>query len=322
MAQAVTQYDIVINYCQGERELAASVVRRLEQRGLRVWYDASIGNRSSSREETDSAVSDARMLVILFSGESNSSRHLRKELALADALAKPVLPILTENTQPRGAFLYELAGRNWLRIFPDPTAQLDDLIERLAMLAGVSPDQPGRPEAGLPGEASAAPVSAPAAPPRSRQLYGGRLRAGRPTGDGSPDIPPLRLMDAGILLPACLALITWQGGSGPAGPVLGCLMLGALYGAFVFPARYYRRGYPPREAIMKHLASSGLIFAAAAGALLAGAGQACQENAKLAGFVQIAGLAWTVITPAAFAIYGALARRRAIGMFRSNIKKP
>lgn len=130
------KYDIFVSYRRSDRELVASIVRRLEARGLAVWYDAEIEGGSDWREVIVEALTDSSMLVIFFSEDANNSRQLKKELAVADSLGKPVVPILIEDTRPRGAFLYELADRHWIQAFPDPMEKIDELVEHLATLAG------------------------------------------------------------------------------------------------------------------------------------------------------------------------------------------
>jgi hypothetical protein len=84
------------------------------------WRDAIAENMERS---------DA--LIILFSEECNSSKQLRKELALADSLEKFVVPVLIEPIQPRGHFLYELAALNWIQIHPHPETKIELLADRL-----------------------------------------------------------------------------------------------------------------------------------------------------------------------------------------------
>ncbi len=161
MADTGTQYDIFVSYRRADRELVAAVVRRLEQRGVAVWYDANIEGGADWRETIVEALTNSQMLAIFFSEECNTSRQLKKELAVADSLSKPVVPILIENTQPRGAYLYELADRNWIQVFPDPMAHMDELVEHLATLAGKSDRGPAGKRA--PDVLKGAPAPAPAA---------------------------------------------------------------------------------------------------------------------------------------------------------------
>jgi hypothetical protein len=70
-------------------------------------------------------------MLLVFSEECNHSTELKKELALAGHFKKDVIPVLIEQTEPRGPFLYELAGRNWINIAPDPETKVELLADRL-----------------------------------------------------------------------------------------------------------------------------------------------------------------------------------------------
>jgi hypothetical protein len=237
------KYDIFISYRRADRELVASVVRRLEKRGVGVWYDAEIEGGADWRETIVQALTDSEMLAIFFSEDCNNSRQLKKELAVADSLGKPVVPILIENTQPRGAYLYELADRNWIQAWPDPMDRIDELVEHLATLAGKSDGGPAAarpPKAVAPaGKAARMPaaandgIPAPAAnddvteqplaqavgefieganappleAPRIARAYVGRVGpGGNPVGRLN-DILPFRPVDLALLGPIVLAVI-------------------------------------------------------------------------------------------------------------------
>lgn len=370
MADPTTKYDIFISYRRTDRELVAAVVRRLEARGVGVWYDADIEGGADWRETIVEALTNSDMLAIFFSEECNSSRQLKKELAVADQLAKPVVPILIENTQPRGAYLYELADRNWIQVFPDPMAHMDELVEHLATLAGKS-------EGGLagkrtPGELKTAPppvvmaqapamagtttANAPTFEEREQKLdaaigemihdaldpnrdvstkardYVGRAGTGGKPIKQLPDIPPFRFVDWLFLLPGFIGIAAWQlvsaaGGSNAgtdrivAQVALLCLAFAGLYGALVFPVRYYLRRRPVFTAFWKYLATSLMFFVAGAGVILGGLDRGYLEGADFMRYLEWFGICWMAFTVVAFVIYGALAGQRAMKSFRSNIKK-
>ncbi|HEY7799025.1 MAG TPA: toll/interleukin-1 receptor domain-containing protein, partial [Hyphomonadaceae bacterium] len=274
------KYDIFISYRRTDRELVASVVRRLEARGVGVWYDAEIDGGADWREVIVEALTHSDMLAIFFSEECNNSRQLKKELAVADSLGKPVVPILIENTQPRGAYLYELADRNWIQMWPDPMDRVEELVEHLAVLAGKSEGglAGGRPSKTLApvaaNDAAPAPAAAPGADdeeqnldeavgefieeaeqparsaPKVAKAYVGRVTD---TGPGRKlnDVPPFRWIDLAFLAPIWIAafwyILSISVGVEPrpdadrvvaSGVLLG-LIGTALYGAVVFPVRYY-----------------------------------------------------------------------------------
>ena len=353
-------YDIFISYRRSDRELVAAVVQRLEARGVDVWYDAEIEGGADWRETIVKALSNSRMLVVFFSEGCNTSRQIGKELAIADSLAMPVAPVLIENTQPRGACLHELANRNWIRVWPEPMDHIDHLVEHLATLAGKTagraagaPASSGaRAARGMPAAANDG-VPAPAAnddnaeenldqavsafieaasPPTAAKAYVGRVGA-----DGKPerklaDIPPFRLIDLAILAPAWLAIAGWQIASvaGAEGLVdtgrtlaaiaLFCLAFAGLYGALVFPVRYYLRRRPVVDALLKYLATCLMFFVAAAAIILVGMDRGYFQTRDMLDFLRVAALAWAGFTLVVFMVYGALAGQRAIRSFRSNIR--
>lgn len=367
------KYDIFVSYRRSDRELVAAVVRRLEARGVTAWYDADIEGGADWRETIVDALTNSGMLVIFFSEECNSSRQLKKELAVADTLAKPVVPILIENTQPRGAYLYELADRNWIQVFPDPMAHMDELVEHLAMLAGKG--------APAPASARPAPGLQPAPAPQVRAANDETLEereqklddaigemiheavdpnrvapskagdyVGRAGDGGKPirklsDVPPFRWIDLAVLIPAWIGIgayliYTWaalgnaaegfgiqatspspSSDRGVAIIAICCLAFTGLYGAIVFPVRYYLRRRAVVDAFLKYLATSVMFFLAGAGVMLSGLDKGYLQGADFMNFLKMFGLLWGAFSLVAFAIYGVLAGQRAIRSFRSNIKK-
>ena len=83
-------HDVFISYARGDRELVAYLARKLEQRGVSAWYDATLASETTSEAEVDAAINGARLFTLLFSQESNRTDRMRRELAPADAQAKPV----------------------------------------------------------------------------------------------------------------------------------------------------------------------------------------------------------------------------------------
>lgn len=135
-----TPFDIHISYRRGDRDLAASLARRLEERGVAAQYDAVIGGGRTLAPEA--GPEQARILVILASSEAPDARDLKRELAAADRLARPVVTLLIEDIEPKGATLQALADRIWVRAYPEPMARIDEIVELLATLAGKGAPKP------------------------------------------------------------------------------------------------------------------------------------------------------------------------------------
>lgn len=124
-------YDIFISYRRTDQSLARALVFALEARGISVWWDQKIEGGEDWRDIIVEGLTHSKALVILFSDSCNQSKQLKKELAVADTLDKVVVPVLIEDTKPKGHFLYELAARNWLQIFPEAERKIDGLADRL-----------------------------------------------------------------------------------------------------------------------------------------------------------------------------------------------
>ncbi|MGA7324267.1 MAG: toll/interleukin-1 receptor domain-containing protein, partial [Rhodomicrobium sp.] len=125
-------YDIFLSYSRTDQALAERFVQAASGRGLKVWYDQFISGGTDWRDTIVASLRNSRALVILFSEASNASRQLIKELAIADNFSKLVIPVLIEKTEPRGAYLYEMASRNWINLYPGPESRIEALVDRLA----------------------------------------------------------------------------------------------------------------------------------------------------------------------------------------------
>ncbi|MEL7454558.1 MAG: TIR domain-containing protein, partial [Pseudomonadota bacterium] len=126
-------HDVFLSYRRTDQPLAQKLVESLQSQGVKVWWDQMIEGGEDWREAIVENLTSARALVILFSEECNTSKQLKKELSIADGLDKEVIPVLIENTKPKGHYLYELSARNWLQVHPNPEQKMGELGQRLAV---------------------------------------------------------------------------------------------------------------------------------------------------------------------------------------------
>lgn len=132
-------HDVFIAFAPGDRELAAFLARRLDQRGVSTWYDAALAEGTSAQADVDKALGEARLVALLFSEDCNRADRIAREVLLADSLGKPVAPFLIEPAQPRGACLHALADRPWIQAHPEPMARIEEIADLVARLAGKLP---------------------------------------------------------------------------------------------------------------------------------------------------------------------------------------
>jgi len=127
--------EIFISYRRADRAWAEMLHGLLRAEGVEAWYDAQVGAGEDWRIATAKALEDSKIFVLLFSESAAASSDIAKELAAATLEKKLIIPVRLQNIAPKGAFLYELASRNWINAYEDTEAKLAELAKGLAHLA-------------------------------------------------------------------------------------------------------------------------------------------------------------------------------------------
>jgi hypothetical protein len=123
---------IFICFASKDEENALDVVRYLESDGMSCWISSrDVGPGENYQEAIVSALELAQGVVFLFSECSQGSPEIKKELALADSMKRPVFPVRLAPVSPGGALRYELATHQWVDIFHDREAGLRSLSDAI-----------------------------------------------------------------------------------------------------------------------------------------------------------------------------------------------
>lgn len=105
---------VFLSYASEDKETADQVCERLESRGITCWYaprDIPAGaNFPASIAE---AVEKSSILVVLFSAHSDKSRHVARELHLADQCGTSILPVRIADVSPTGGLDYYIGNAQW-----------------------------------------------------------------------------------------------------------------------------------------------------------------------------------------------------------------
>jgi TIR domain len=162
---------IFVSYASKDREAALSLCHALENRGFRCWISIrDIGPGENFQVAIPRAIRDAKVMLLVFSAESNNSNEVKKELALAGQKRLIVIPVRVEDVIPDDAFAYELATHQWIDLFEDWENSIQRLSEQLLRVAEVTP-QPVAASTSLGTEPAQVHPSAPAGPkPTASQL--------------------------------------------------------------------------------------------------------------------------------------------------------
>jgi len=120
---------IFLSYSSKDHAIAETICNALENRGLTCWMSSrDIGPGENFQVSILRAIRSAGMMVMVFSGNSNNSDEVKKEIALAGQHKLLVVPVRVEDVVPGEAFEYELATRQWIDLFEN----WEQAIERLA----------------------------------------------------------------------------------------------------------------------------------------------------------------------------------------------
>jgi hypothetical protein len=125
----MAKHEIFICFSSKDEAIALRVVSFLESRRFKCWISArDVDPGQNYQESIVNALEVAKLVVFLFSENSNQSGEIRKELSLAGSGSVAVIPLRLSEVMPGTALRYELATRQWINAFPD----LESAFPRLA----------------------------------------------------------------------------------------------------------------------------------------------------------------------------------------------
>jgi len=133
--------DVFVSYSQPDRSPAFEIVSQLEAHGIKVWVaPRDIAPSAEWAAEIIEAIGTSRIMVLVFSGSSNSSPQVRREVERAVHRQVPILTVRVEDALPTKSMEYFLSAQHWLDAFPPPlTLYCEHLCREVSALLGATP---------------------------------------------------------------------------------------------------------------------------------------------------------------------------------------
>jgi hypothetical protein len=141
-----------ISYSNLDRSVAETLCAALEANGTRCWIaPRDIAPSREWAEEIIDGINGARVMLLVFSSNSNGSPQVRREIERAIHKELPVIPFRIENIVPTKSMEYFLSAQHWFDAYDEPVAsympRLCSLIARLCSapagpVAAVAADAP------------------------------------------------------------------------------------------------------------------------------------------------------------------------------------
>jgi hypothetical protein len=194
-------HDVFISYAAKDKSVADAACATLEARKLRCWIaPRDVLPGLNYAEVIVDAINDSRVMLLIFSSQSNASPQVMREVERAVSRGLAIIPFRIEDTIPSKAMEYFISAPHWLDALTPPLekhlARLADtaefLVRQSAKTSDPARESPTRsPSASSSNLASAAPAatgSADLARPPSAANPASAPRAASPTqSSGSVD---------------------------------------------------------------------------------------------------------------------------------------
>lgn len=124
--------NIFISFASKDVKMAMTLCTALENRGFSCWISArDIQPGENFQIAIVKAIRRAKIMLLVFTGNSNNSEEVTKELALASQQKMIVIPLRVEDVAPNDAFAYEFATRQWIDAFADWEFAIEQLTRRI-----------------------------------------------------------------------------------------------------------------------------------------------------------------------------------------------
>jgi tetratricopeptide (TPR) repeat protein len=162
-------HDVFISYSSIDKAAAFAACATFEAAKIRCWIaprDVAAG--SEWAEQIIEAIEAARVMVLIFSSNSNESRQVRREIELAVSRGLTIMPIRLEQIAPTKSMAYYMAGLHWLDALSPPLeAHFRQMIEWIRPHLGDAARPP--PETNARVDTGAKPQPGPKAEPRTSE---------------------------------------------------------------------------------------------------------------------------------------------------------
>ncbi len=117
-------HEVFLSYAAQDKAVADAVCATLESGGIRCWIaprDIRYGEQWAGA--INNAIKSSRVMILIFSKDSNQSKQVANELTLAVNSEVVVIPFKIDDIAPGGLVEYYLAGTHWLDAMNPPTTQ-------------------------------------------------------------------------------------------------------------------------------------------------------------------------------------------------------
>jgi len=137
---STSYYDVFVSYSTRDKVVADACVTLLESSQLRCWYaPRDIEAGADWGKEVTKAIGLSKIVLLIFSENSNHSQRVQDEINFAITQEMPILPFRIENAKPSDALMLHLSSRHWLDAYEPSWKEHEEDLLRLVQSMIESP---------------------------------------------------------------------------------------------------------------------------------------------------------------------------------------
>jgi hypothetical protein len=134
-------HDVFICHSSHDKTVADAACAVLEQRGIRCWIaPRDILPGASWAGSIVTAIETSRVMLLIFSGNANTSPQIEREVERAVNHRIPTVPFRIEDIMPTAAMEYFISASHWLDAYSPPiNRHYQTLADKIEALLAASP---------------------------------------------------------------------------------------------------------------------------------------------------------------------------------------
>lgn len=126
------QYDCFISHSSKNTTNAKYLVSRLEAEGIKCWVaPRDIRAGAAYAAEIVAGIESSELFIVLISEESLASRHVEREVNIADNLKKSIYPVKLIDIEIYGGLSFYLSVSQEIRLFEETSDPVEKLISSI-----------------------------------------------------------------------------------------------------------------------------------------------------------------------------------------------
>lgn len=130
-------HDVFISYSTKDKVTADAICHILEENDMRCWIaPRNISSGQPYAEEILNAIKSTKIVVLVFSSNSQASQFVQKEINLSFSNSKPIISFVIDKSLPQGDLEFYLKTNHWLDAYPEPEIVFSKLVKDASRLIG------------------------------------------------------------------------------------------------------------------------------------------------------------------------------------------